>query len=80
MFHRLRRWPNIETTLGQFIVLAGMFLLAYKPTNTKRSPDDGTMLAHRLRRWPNIVPASSERLVFFRKRYVTSLAVHLHKV
>ena len=29
--HRLRRWPNIETTLGQVLVFAGMLQVYYNP-------------------------------------------------
>ena len=58
--HRLRRWPNVKTTLVKRI-FAGM---EFKSANTKQSPAVDSMLAHRLRRWSNIEPTVGECLVF----------------
>ena len=41
----------------------GLFSLC-RPTNTRRSPNVGTMLDQRRRRWSNIVPTLGERLLF----------------
>ena len=48
--HRLRRWPNIEPTMGQRLVFTGLI------TNLLRSSNVGLMLGHRLRRWSNFEP------------------------
>ena len=46
----LRRWPNIEPTMGQRLVFTGLI------TNLLRSLNVGLMLGQRLRRWSNIEP------------------------
>ena len=57
--NRIRRWPNIETELGDFPVFAltaiGVTLYPLKvhyPDNTIHWPNCEIMLGHRLRRWP----------------------------
>ena len=49
--YRLRRWPNIKTTLGQCLAFVGRTVLA----NTKHLYNICTTSAQRLRRWSNIV-------------------------
>ena len=56
LVHRLRRWPNIETTLRQRMTSIA--------ANTTHSPNVSLMLGHRLRRWPNIKPTLVEHLWF----------------
>ena len=62
--HRLRRWANINPTLGR-----DGFDMQY-PVNTKRSSNVGTMLGQRRRQWANIVPTLAERFVFAGKALV----------
>ena len=50
LVHRLRRWPNIKTTLVQ-----RAFDLSQ--TNTRPWPNAALLLVHRLRRWANIKTA-----------------------
>ena len=49
---RLRRWPNIEPTMGKCTMFEGK---SSCPANTKHLYNIYTTPAQRLRRWPNIV-------------------------
>ena len=49
--HSLRRWPVIETALGDCTV--------FSPNNTIHWPNADVMLGHRLRRWANIIPTKT---------------------
>ena len=60
--HLLYFDPNSPDYSGRIVDL--MNKNSRNPANTRRSPNDGTMLANRPRRWPNIVPTLGERLVF----------------
>ena len=62
--HRLRRFPSIEPTVAQCLVLLGTSLSAYYRVDTIRRPDIGLMLVHRPRRCPSIKPTSVQRLIF----------------
>ena len=55
---RRRRWPNIETTLGEFLMLAGTCSPPphlEDPQHTQ-NVDPSPMLGQRRRRWTNIRP------------------------
>ena len=64
---RLRRWPNIKTSLFQRFVFAGSgcpwrFLLIYNPAYTRGCINVGLMLVQRRRRWANVKPTLIQRL------------------
>ena len=84
--NRIRRWPKIETELGDCPVFAltaiRVTLYAPKghhPDNTIRWPDCEIMLGHRLRRWANIIPTKPFKLlntniivnIFFLETFLT---------
>ena len=77
--HRLRRWPDIRTTLAQRLVFVGYII----PSYTRRCPDVGPTLCHRLRRWPSIGPTSGQCLVFARyilpRTMTHTIAVRINK-
>ena len=49
LYHRLRRWPNVITTVGRRLVF-----VYENPANTKYLYNICTTSAQLLRRWPNI--------------------------
>ena len=65
--HILRRWPIIETALGDctlfsdsYIMLVTFAILAPEtPDNTIHLPNADLMLGHRLRDWANIIPTKT---------------------
>ena len=65
--HSLRRWPVIETALGDCTVFSDccIMLVTFKipapetPDNTIHWPNADVMLSHRLRRWANIIPTKT---------------------
>ena len=62
--HSLRRWPVIETTLGDCTVFSDccIMLVTFKipapktPDNTIHLSNADVVLGHRLRRWAIIIP------------------------
>ena len=62
---RFRRWPDIETALGDCTVFADVMLMTLPisapetPDNTIHWPNGDVMLGHRLRRWANIIPTET---------------------
>ena len=65
-FNRIRRWPNIETGLGDCPVFAltAIWVTLYAPKghyqdNTIHWPNCEIMLGHRLQRWANIIPTKT---------------------
>ena len=66
--HRLRRWPNIETTLSKCPVFAGRLptmtgSIGLIPADSRRWINAGLALVQRRRRWTNVKPTLIERLV-----------------
>ena len=65
--HSLRRWPVIETTLGECTIFSDccIMLVTFQipasetPDNTIHWPNADVMLGHRLRRWANIIPTKT---------------------
>ena len=65
--HSLRRWPVIETALGDCTVFSDccIMLMTFKipasetPDNTIHWPNVDVMLGHRLRRWANFIPTKT---------------------
>ena len=61
--HSLRRWPVIETSLGDCTEFSDCCIMlathpipeSETPDNTIHWPDVDVMLGHRLRRWANII-------------------------
>ena len=64
--HIFRRWPDIETALGDCTVFSNccytgdaFYPGARKPDNTINWSNADVMLGHRLRRWANIIPTKT---------------------
>ena len=59
--HSLRRWPVIETALGDCTVFSDCFNIPAPetPDNTIHCPNADVMLGHRLQRWANIIPTKT---------------------
>ena len=66
LVHRLRRWPEIESTLYERSCFNWelAFTVAERLTYTTHLPNVWLMLAHRLRRWPNIGQTLDRCVVF----------------
>ena len=75
MSHRRRRWPNIETTLAQFLVFPGMayidlgknipvHTILYYPRTLRKQTNAGLMLGQRLQCWLNIKTTLLKRPLF----------------
>ena len=73
LVHRLRRWPNIKTTMSWYIISAlvkqGPYRGVYRISgciteNTRRWPNAGLILGQRRRRWLSIKSALGQCLVF----------------
>ena len=70
--HRLRRWANFKTTLGQCLMFDGPLphahaasnqAITHIPANMARSLNVGLLLGQRRRRWTNNEPALGQCLV-----------------
>ena len=67
LIHSLRRWPGIETALGDCTVFFDCCIMRVTisipapetPENTIHWPNANVMLGHRLRRWANIIPTKT---------------------
>ena len=66
--NRIRRWPSIETELGDcpLFALTAIRVTPYAPKshysdNTIHWPNCEIILGHRLRRWANIIPTKTLR-------------------
>ena len=68
LIHSLRRWPDIETALGDCAVFSDCCIVMRvtlsipapeTPDNTIHWTNTDVMLGHRLRRWANIIPTKT---------------------
>ena len=81
--HRLRRWPDIETALGDRTTFSDCFIVMRvtlsipapeTPDNTMHWPNADVMLGHHLRRWANIIPTETLKalITIFNRKCILS--------